>query len=115
MTCCFDLFGPPLGTYIFDSTSGNAFKYSFDKAALADLFARYVLSKQRIYILLSSFCNYLDLLSTLIGLKTRLNLSKYVMPTISFKIKCEKFAVLANVYQNSQSLFISRCCFAEDG
>lgn len=41
-------FCPPLGTYIFDSTSGNAFKYSFDRAALADLFARYVLSLRNI-------------------------------------------------------------------
>lgn len=31
-----------LGPYIFDSMSGNAYKYNFDKAALADLFARYV-------------------------------------------------------------------------
>ncbi|XP_020618690.1 protein pigeon-like isoform X2 [Orbicella faveolata] len=39
------------GTYIFDSTSGNAFKYNFDKAALADLFARTHMPSTRLAIL----------------------------------------------------------------
>ncbi|XP_078370920.1 protein pigeon-like isoform X2 [Oculina patagonica] len=39
------------GPYIFDSTSGNAFKYSFDKAALADLFGRTHMPSTRLAIL----------------------------------------------------------------
>lgn len=96
--CCFDFFGFLLGIYIFDSIFGNVFKYSFDKVVLVDFFVRYVFSKWRIYILFLSFCNYLDLFSILIGLKICLNLFKYVMLMISFKIKCEKFVVLVNVY-----------------
>ena len=30
------------GPYIYDNSSGIAYKYSFDKVALADLFAKYV-------------------------------------------------------------------------
>ncbi|KAJ7377148.1 hypothetical protein OS493_030745 [Desmophyllum pertusum] len=39
------------GPYMFDSISGNAFKYSFDKAALADLFGRTHMPSTRLAIL----------------------------------------------------------------
>jgi len=39
------------GPYMFDSRSGNAYKYSFDKAALADLFARTHMPSTRLAIL----------------------------------------------------------------
>ncbi|CAH3115558.1 unnamed protein product [Porites lobata] len=39
------------GPYIFDSMSGNAYKYNFDKAALADLFARTHMPSTRLAIL----------------------------------------------------------------
>jgi len=41
--------------------------------------------------------------------------TKYVMPAINSKKIYKKFAVVAYVLQSTQSLVISRCCFAEDG
>ena len=36
------------------------------------------------------------------------------MAVISYRTKCELFAVVAYVLQNTQNLAISSCCFAED-
>ena len=40
---------------------------------------------------------------------------KYVTPMLISKWKYEKLGTVVRVFQNTQNLVISRCCFAENG
>ena len=69
-------------------------------------------SKMNLYFT-SEICNCLDLFNAPMALKRAQ--VKCAMTAFNSKWKHQKFVVVGRVPQTTQTLVISRCCFAEDG